>query len=59
MEKRDPIERLENSLIKSGLWDKTSTDNLIKSIKNEIQILWDEALNDPYPEKSNLKKSFL
>ncbi|KGF86486.1 thiamine pyrophosphate-dependent dehydrogenase E1 component subunit alpha [Prochlorococcus marinus] len=57
--KRDPIERLENSLIKSGLWDKKSTDNLIKSIKDEIQILWDEALNDPYPEKSQtLKRVF-
>ena len=46
--KRDPIQRLSQSMINSKIWTKEEEMELIYKIENEIKVAWEKAINDPY-----------
>ena len=52
-----PIKRLTNSLIFFKKFDAQFLSNIDKEINYEINLCWNTALNDDYPEKSSLLKN--
>lgn len=52
--KRDPIQRLANSLIASGLFTCEQIDELQTAQKIRVDVAWEKAFQDPYPERSSL-----
>lgn len=52
--KRDPIERLFNSLKDNGFITDTDYDQLRMSIQSKIELDWEKALNAEYPSKDFL-----
>lgn len=53
---RDPITRLSNAMIAKGVWSQNEEDQLINEIDEKIQIAWDKAMKDPYPDKDATMK---
>ncbi len=51
---RDPIKRLEDSLMKAKIISKCSIDDLHSSLNAEIESAWSQALLDPYPDADSL-----
>ena len=54
--KRDPVQRLSQSMIKSKFWSIKEEDHLKKRIDNELSKSWVQATNDPYPAKNSILK---
>ena len=52
--KRDPIARLESSLINSGSIASDNLKEINLEINEQTRTAWDKAENDPYPEPSQL-----
>jgi len=52
--KRDPIERLESSMLNTSLVTKSDIKDLHIKIHEKIEASWQRALEDPYPEDSQL-----
>ena len=51
---RDPIERLSNAMISTGIWSAKKDQEMQFELQVEIDKAWDLAINDPYPEQSAL-----
>jgi TPP-dependent pyruvate/acetoin dehydrogenase alpha subunit len=54
--KRDPIQRLSQSMINSKIWTKEEEMELIYKIEDEIKVAWEKAMNDPYPSQDSTLK---
>lgn len=52
--KRDPIRRLVDALKASNLLTDNALSAINESVKTEIEDAWAKAMNDPYPENSQL-----
>ena len=52
--KRDPISRLEISMLKNNIFSSASLNEFKLEIKNLIHDSWEEAVKDPYPPESAL-----
>ena len=46
---RDPVVRLSKSMVNAGMWTEEEEGGLSDRIDNEIQVAWEQAINDPYP----------
>ena len=46
---RDPILRLSQSMIDNQLWSKNEENEFKNNLQNEINIAWEKAMKDPYP----------
>ena len=55
-EKRDPILRLSEALIASGLLSHSDLDKIMKDNKSNIDSCWEMALKDPYPLEEEVTK---
>ncbi len=53
---RDPMSRLSNAMISKGVWTKDLEAELNKKLDEEVNIAWEKALNDPYPDQSSTLK---
>jgi TPP-dependent pyruvate/acetoin dehydrogenase alpha subunit len=49
---RDPILRLSKSMIKDNKWSLEQEEELNKKLDKEIQVAWENAMNDPYPSSN-------
>jgi TPP-dependent pyruvate/acetoin dehydrogenase alpha subunit len=54
---RDPIQRLLNSMISSGIFTQDEFDDLSIAIQQKIDQDWDQAVSADYPEKEFLLSS--
>ena len=54
---RDPIQRLLNSVIMSGIFTQDEFDELSRSIQQKIDQDWSQAVSAKYPEKEFLLSS--
>ena len=52
--KRDPISRLEISMLKNKIFTHKSLDEFKLEIKNLVHDEWEKAVKDPYPPESAL-----
>ena len=48
---RDPILRLSKSLFAKNIWSNEDKDSFQKKLDQEIEIAWNKAMEDPYPNK--------
>ncbi len=55
--KRDPEERLSKQMLLENVIDKKELFKLKEDLETFIQNSWNQALNDPYPDKSELLKN--
>jgi TPP-dependent pyruvate/acetoin dehydrogenase alpha subunit len=51
---RDPIGRLTRAMEAGGLWSAAQHDEVTSAIDAEIQTAWSQALDDPWPDASEL-----
>jgi pyruvate dehydrogenase E1 component alpha subunit len=51
---RDPIRRLREAMVEAGVWSDADDMKLEKSLQEEIDAAWAQALLDPYPLPSAL-----
>ncbi len=51
---RDPIKRLADAMIQIGFWSEKKDEKMQSELKAEIDEAWKIALNDPYPDQSEL-----
>ncbi len=51
---RDPVRRLVDAMIETGMWSAEQTIALESRLTSEIAIAWDQAMNDPYPSEETL-----
>jgi TPP-dependent pyruvate/acetoin dehydrogenase alpha subunit len=49
--KRDPIARLSKAMMSKGIWDKEKEEALNKELDDQINVAWDKAISDPYPNE--------
>lgn len=54
---RDPINRLLSSMIDSGIWTKSEQESIENKLDKDIEIAWEKAMNDPYPNVSLITKN--
>jgi TPP-dependent pyruvate/acetoin dehydrogenase alpha subunit len=54
--KRDPIKRLENSLLTNNILDNRTLKSLHDKVKNKIEIDWNKALIADFPDPNFLTK---
>ncbi len=47
---RDPIARLSVAMIGKGIWTKEQEETLGDEFDKQIEIAWEKAMNDPYPD---------
>lgn len=47
---RDPIQRLSIAMINAKIWSEDQFRQLNEQISEKIQVSWDRAMNDPYPD---------
>ena len=52
--KRDPIIRLQNSMLKAGILSQEYLNLIEEDIRTNIDQAWKEAITDPYPNISDL-----
>lgn len=52
--KRDPIERLEATMVSEGLVGEDRVTRLRASVREECEMAWRQALADPFPEAGAL-----
>ena len=55
--KRDPIKRLEKSLVENKILLENAISNMNKKIDLIVSNAWEKAMKDPYPEIGQLTKS--
>jgi pyruvate dehydrogenase E1 component alpha subunit len=55
--KRDPIGRLEKSLVKNKILSENSISNMNKKINLLISNAWEKAMNDPFPELEQISNT--
>ncbi len=47
---RDPISRLSAAMMDKGIWTKEQEDALSDEFDKQIEIAWEKAMSDPYPD---------
>jgi pyruvate dehydrogenase E1 component alpha subunit len=52
--RRDPIRRLKDAMLRSGIWCEQDDKNLEATLKEEIDASWRKALQAPYPNNAAL-----
>tara|TARA_B100000427_G_C14949818_1_gene351951 strand:- start:56 stop:499 length:444 start_codon:yes stop_codon:yes gene_type:complete len=52
--KRDPIDRLQKSLLKENVMSEEDIQSYELEIKDSINKHWESAMNDPYPDDDSL-----
>lgn len=52
--KRDPIRRLRDAMVASGIWSERNEAELNAELDETVQIAWQQAIADPYPEPQAL-----
>ena len=52
--RRDPISRLAAGLRQHGAWSDAQHNDVTGSIRRNIELAWEKAMNDPYPPSSAL-----
>ena len=53
---RDPVARLSEAMIKKGVWTKNEEDIFNHELKAQIEVAWNRAMKDPYPDESSTLK---
>ena len=53
---RDPISRLEKSIIQNNIYNKQDLKSIRNEIKNKVLKDWEKAMKDPQPEIESLTK---
>ena len=51
---RDPVSRLNNAMIKLGIWSKKEYEELENILQNEVELTWNRVLQDPFPNRDAL-----
>ena len=49
---RDPISRLSKALIDKNIWSLEKEESYKEKLDNEIEMAWNKAMEDPYPENN-------
>ena len=52
--KRDPIRRLQEAMEAVGNWSSGQYEDMTSELREEIDVAWDRAWRDPWPEPSTL-----
>lgn len=52
--KRDPIRRLKDAMLKSGVWTEQDDKKLETELQKEVDIAWARATQAPYPDAATL-----
>jgi len=51
---KDPIARLREALCSQGLWSENKEGKLLKTLSEQINSAWTQAMADPYPDDEEL-----
>lgn len=52
--RRDPIRRLKDAMLKTGVWTDQDDKSLMDQLQKEVEAAWTQAIHAPYPDAGAL-----